>query len=96
MTTEMYGMPSNIDYTMVDPADERIRPGFGHFGGFGGFGRPGFGFGRPGFGFGGFGFGVPFLTGLAAGALLTPGYGYGYGYPYYPPYPYPYPYYPWY
>jgi hypothetical protein len=36
------------------------------------------------------------LTGLAAGALLTPGYGYGYGYPYYPPYPYPYPYYPWY
>jgi hypothetical protein len=120
MSTEMYGMPTNVDvnYNMVDPADERIHGGFGHGGfghggfghfggfghggfgrpgfGFGGFGRPGFGFGRPGFGFGGFGFGVPFLTGLAAGALLTPGYGYGYGYPYYPPYPYPYPYYPWY
>jgi hypothetical protein len=105
MNTEMYGMPTNIDvnYNVVDPADERIHGGFGHFGGFG---RPGFGFGgfgRPGFGFGGFGrrpfgfgfgFGIPFLTGLAAGALLTPGYGYGYGYPYYPPYPYPY--YPWY
>jgi len=101
MSTEMYGMPNNIDvnYNVMDPNDERIRPGFGHFGGFhGGFGRPGFGFGfgRPGFGFGfgrpgfGFGFGVPFLTGLAAGALLTPGW--GYGYPYYPPYPY----YPWY
>lgn len=62
------------------------RPGFG----FGGFGRPGFGFGgfgRPGFGFG---FGLPFVTGLAAGALLTPRpYPY-YGYPPYgyPPYPY--------
>ncbi|MED4017524.1 hypothetical protein [Sutcliffiella cohnii] len=54
------------------------RPGFG-------FGRPGFGWGRPGFGWGfpgfGFGFGFPFLTGLAAGALLTPRF-------YYPPYPY--------
>jgi hypothetical protein len=64
-----------------------------------GFGRPGFGFGRPGFGFGRPGFGFPFATGfiggLAAGALLTPGYGYGYPYyPYYPPYPYPY--YPYY
>lgn len=64
-----------------------------------GFRRP-FGFGGPGFGFGGPGFGFPFATGflggLAAGALLTPGYGYGYGYPYpyYPPYPYPY--YPYY
>ncbi|WP_191559828.1 hypothetical protein [Metabacillus idriensis] len=65
------------------------------------FRRP-FGFGGPGFGFGGPGFGFPFATGflggLAAGALLTPGYGYGYGYgypyPYYPPYPYPY--YPYY
>lgn len=49
-----------------------------------GFGRPGFGrpgFGRPGFGRPGFvgpwfgpfgGFGLPFLTGIAAGALLTP------------------------
>lgn len=51
------------------------RPGFGRPG----FGRPGFGrpgFGRPWFGgpwFGGpFGFGLPFITGLAAGALLTP------------------------
>ncbi|WP_226670563.1 spore coat protein [Metabacillus litoralis] len=75
-------------------SNERIRPGFG-FGrpGFG-FGRPGFGFfpgigfGRPGFGLGGFGFGFPFLTGLAAGALLTPRP--LYPYPYYPPYPYPY------
>ncbi|MDQ0856863.1 spore coat protein [Bacillus sp. V2I10] len=63
------------------------------------FGRPGFGFGRPGFGFGRLGFGFPFATGfiggLAAGALLTPGYGFGYPYyPYYPPYPYPY--YPYY
>jgi hypothetical protein len=124
MSTEMYGMPTNIDvdYNMVNPTDERIHGGFGHGGfghggfghggfghggfghggfGHGGFGRPGFGFGRPGFGFGGFGrpgfgfgFGLPFLGGLAAGALLSPGY--GYGYPYYPPYPYPYPYYPWY
>lgn len=84
------------------------RPGFG-FGGFGrpfgfGFGRPfGFGFGRPfGFGFGrpwgwGFGgFGLPFLGGLAAGALLSPWAfgGYGYGYPY--GYGYGYPYYGWY
>jgi hypothetical protein len=114
MSTEMYGMPNNIDvnYNMVNPADERIHGGFGHGGfghggfghggfGHGGFGHGGFGFGRRPFGFGfggfgrpGFGFGVPFLTGLAAGALLTP----GYGYPYYPPYPYPYPYpyYPWY
>ncbi|PGT80606.1 MULTISPECIES: hypothetical protein [Bacillaceae] len=70
--------------------DERFGFGFGRPGfGFGrpgfGFGRPfGFGFGRPGFGFGGpfgFGFGFPFLTGLAAGALLAPR-------PlYYPPYP---------
>jgi hypothetical protein len=74
----------NIDYN-----DQRriIGPGFG-------FGRPGFGFGRPGFGFGrpGFGFGLPFITGLAAGALLRPR-PYPYYYPY-PPYPYPpYPYY---
>ncbi|MBM7604105.1 hypothetical protein JOC75_002078 [Metabacillus crassostreae] len=66
-------------------SDERIRPGFG-------FGRPGFG--RPGFGFGGFGFGFPFLTGLAAGALLTPRplypYPYYTPYPFYPPYQYPY------
>ncbi|WP_240795482.1 hypothetical protein [Aquibacillus halophilus] len=47
----------------------------------------------------GFGFGAPFLTGLAAGALLPPPYGYPYPpypppYPPYPPYPYPpYPYY---
>jgi hypothetical protein len=53
-----------------------------------GFGRPGFGFGRPGFGFP---FATGFIGGLAAGALLTPGFGYGYPYyPYYPPYPYPY------
>jgi hypothetical protein len=75
-----------MNHTGFDPQDHRI------------FGRPGFGFGRrPGFGFGGFGrpgfgFGVPFLTGLAAGALLTPR---PYYYPYYPPYPYPY-YYPYY
>nr|WP_040208066.1 hypothetical protein [Neobacillus jeddahensis] len=69
----------------VNFADQRIRPGFGHFGGFGrpfgfgGFGRPfGFGFGRPF----GFGFGVPFLGGLAAGALLSGPYGFGYPYPY--------------
>ncbi|MCL6570164.1 MAG: hypothetical protein K6T88_00580 [Bacillus sp. (in: Bacteria)] len=95
MNTEMYGMPANIDahYRMINQADERILPGFG---------RPGFGFGRPfgfrrPFGFG-LGFGLPFLGGLAAGALLSAPY--GYGYPYYPyPYPYPYPpypYYPWY
>lgn len=81
--------------------DERL--GFGEIGsGFGfrpglGLGRPGFGFGRPGFGrpgfgfgFGrsGFGFGLPFLTGVAAGSLLTPR-----PYPYYAPYA-PYPYYP--
>lgn len=76
----------NINYN-----DQRriFGPGFG-------FGRPGFGFGpglgfgRPGFGFGGVGFGLPFVTGLAAGALLTPRpYPY-YGYPPYgyPPYPY--------
>jgi len=78
-----------------------------------GFGRPGLGLGRPGSGFGfspgvgfgrpGFGlgrpFGYPFLTGLAAGALLRPPYPYYYPYPPYPyyypvptPYPYPYPY----
>lgn len=53
--------------------------------------RPGFGFGfgRP------FGFGIPFLTGLAAGALLSPGFGFHFHpYPYFYPYPYPYPY-PW-
>ncbi|RIW29385.1 spore coat protein [Bacillus salacetis] len=65
--------------------DQRVfgRPGFG----FGGFGRPGFGFGfgRPF----GFGFGFPFLTGLAAGALLAPR-PYYYPYPYYPYAPYPY------
>lgn len=50
--------------------------------------------------FPGIGFGLPFLTGLAAGAILAPGPGFGYGYPYrpfrpylYPPYPYMYPYY---
>jgi hypothetical protein len=44
--------------------------------------------------FPGFGFGIPFLTGLAAGALLTPGYP-PYPYPPYPPYPsYYYPPYP--
>jgi hypothetical protein len=78
--------------TNVQPYEQdlRIRPGFGYGR------RPGFGrrpWGRPGFG----GFGLGFLGGLAAGALLTPGYGYGYGYPYYAPYqPYPYPYYPYY
>ncbi len=78
----------NINY---DDQRRIIGPGFG-FGrpgfGFGGFGRPGFGFG--GFGRPGFGFGLPFVTGLAAGALLTPRpYPY-YGYPPYgyPPYPY--------
>src|SRR4051812_49538249 len=100
MNSEMHFLPNVYSQeNQVGNPDERIgRIGFGGFGrpgfGFGGFGRPGFGFGgfgRPGFGFG---FGFPFLTGLAAGALLTPGY--GYGYPYYPPYPYPYPYYPWY
>ncbi|MEH7120748.1 hypothetical protein V7128_25565, partial [Neobacillus vireti] len=52
----------------------------------------GWGFGRPwGWGFGGFG--LPFLGGLAAGALLTAPFAYGYGYPYFG---YPYPYYPYY
>ncbi|TYS12765.1 spore coat protein [Rossellomorea vietnamensis] len=76
-----------VNHHGINPNDQRIffgRPGFG-------FGRPGFGFGRPGFGFGrpgfGFGFGVPFITGLAAGALLTPR---PYYYPPYPYYPYPY------
>lgn len=75
---------------------ERILPGLG-LGGIGsGFGYlPGLGFGGPGFGIGRpFGFGLPFLTGLAAGALLTPRPIYPYPYPPYPPYPYPpYPYY---
>jgi hypothetical protein len=86
MNTEMYGVPNTTDvhYGMINPEDQRIFGGFGHGFGFGR--RPFFGFGRRPFGFG---FGIPFLTGLAAGALLTPGYGY------YPPYPYPYPYYPW-
>ncbi|GGM38319.1 hypothetical protein GCM10011351_25570 [Paraliobacillus quinghaiensis] len=36
------------------------------------------------------GFGFPFLTGLAAGAILAPRPRYPYPYPYpYPPYPYP-------
>ncbi|MBP3950954.1 spore coat protein [Bacillus suaedae] len=77
--------------------DQRFGLGYGA-----GFGRPGFGrpgFGRPGFGRPGYGnrypFGLPFLTGLAAGALLTPRPVYGYPYPPYP-YPYPYPYYPYY
>ncbi|MFD1019910.1 spore coat protein [Thalassobacillus hwangdonensis] len=82
-----YIEPSFDDYSF-EQEDERFigrRPGFG-------FGRPGFGFGfgRPGFGYGfgrPFGFGFPFLTGLAAGALLSPGFGYGYPYAY-PPYPY--------
>lgn len=84
----------NINYQDFRQERRIGRPGFG-FGGFGsGFGRPGFGvrpglgFGRPGFGFG---FGLPFVTGLAAGALLTPRpYPYPYYYPPYPPYPYPY------
>ncbi|WP_128755894.1 spore coat protein [Bacillus sp. LL01] len=81
----------NINYNFRQ--DQRRIPGFG-LGGFGsGFGvRPGLGFGRPGFGRPGFGFGfgLPFVTGLAAGALLTPR-----PYPYYPYYPYPpYPYQP--
>ena len=72
------------------PTDERIRPGFG-------IGRPHFGIGRPH----GFGFGLPFITGLAAGALLSPGYPYLYPYSFYPPFPpylpylYQYPYYGW-
>lgn len=83
-------MNSNVEITNdVEPTEEGIR-GFGHFGGFHhGFGRPfyhPYGYGRPFYGFG-----VPFAAGLAAGALLTPGYGYGYPYypyyPYYPPYP---------
>jgi hypothetical protein len=89
----------NTEMIQLDQ-DSRLHHGFGHFGGFGhGFGHFGV-FGRPGFGFGGFGrpfgfgFGLPFLGGLAAGALLSPwyGYGYGYGYPYYgyPYYSYPY------
>ncbi|MCH6268906.1 hypothetical protein [Neobacillus citreus] len=67
-------MPSHtivdINHHITDPSDPRIQHGFGH-GGFhhGGYGHYG-------------GFGAPFLTGLAAGALLSP-YGYGYGYPYY-------------
>jgi hypothetical protein len=102
---KMYtGMPVDKNYDMVNPGDERIRPfgfGFGRPFGFG-FGRPfGFGFGRPfGFGFGPWGFGLPFLGGLAAGALLAGpwgygypyGYGYGYGYPYGYDYGYGYPY----
>ncbi|MBM7660631.1 hypothetical protein JOC85_001403 [Bacillus mesophilus] len=86
----------NYIYNAYRSNERIIRPGFG-------FGRPGFGlgfgpglgffpgpgFGRPGFGIGRpFGFGFPFLTGLAAGALLTPR-------PFYP-YPYPYPPYPFY
>ena len=60
-------------------SDERIFPGIG-------FGGPGFGVGSP------FGFGFPFLTGLAAGALLTPRPPYYYSYPPYPYSAYPYPY----
>ncbi|WP_251549574.1 hypothetical protein [Neobacillus muris] len=57
----------------LDPNDARLHHGFGHFGGFG----------RPwGWGFRPWGFGFPFLTGLAAGALLSP-FSYGFGYPYY-------------
>ncbi|WP_113927139.1 spore coat protein [Bacillus sp. P14.5] len=70
----------HVNHFGFNPNEQRRfigRPGFG-------FGRPGFGFGRPGFGVG---FGVPFLTGLAAGALLTPR---PYYYPPYPYYPYPY------
>ncbi|MFB1051892.1 hypothetical protein, partial [Paraliobacillus sp. JSM ZJ581] len=73
------------------PQNYHRRPGFGFGGPFSGFGAfPGPGIGRPGFGFGSplIGFGVPFLTGVATGALLTPGYGPGYGYQPYPPYPY--------
>jgi len=96
----------NIEYydenlKQYDLADDRIRPGLGlgrPGSGFGflpgaGFGRPGLGLGRP------FGFGLPFLTGLAAGALLRPPYPnyypyqpYPYYYPVPSPYPYPYPY----
>ena len=65
------------DVNTHDQNDERI-------GSMGiGFGRPGFGlggFGRPGFGFGGFG--LPFFTGLATGAVLSP----GWSYPVYQPY----------
>ena len=75
--------------------DVRLAGGIG--GPFSGFGvLPGYGFGRPGVGLGGVG--LPFLTGIAAGALLTPRrrtpYPYPvYPYPQYPPYPYPqYPY----
>lgn len=73
-----------MNFHGIDPNDERIL-GLG-YGGFG-YGRRPFGFGRRRFGFG---FGVPFLTGLAAGALLTPRPYYPYPYPYYPYYPYPY------
>jgi len=68
------------------------RLGFGRFGSGFGF-SPGLGFGRAGFGLGrGFGFGLPFLTGIAAGALLAPRPAYR-PFPVYPPYPYPpYPY----
>lgn len=84
-----------------EQSDERIGlggigSGLGFFPGLG-FGRPGFGrpgFGRPGFGRPGFGFGLPFLTGLAAGAILTPRPiprpFYPAPYPIYNPYQYPY------
>jgi hypothetical protein len=75
-----------VNYHGFDSNDERIL-GFGY--GRPGYGRRPFGYGRRPFGFG---FGVPFLTGLAAGALLTPRPYYPYAYP---PYPYPY-YYPYY
>lgn len=73
MTTETQWLPTPYTHPQeiaVNPQDERI------------FGRPwGWGFGRP-FGFG-FGFGLPFLGGLAAGALLARPWGYGFGgYPY--------------
>ncbi|WP_269845708.1 spore coat protein [Salipaludibacillus keqinensis] len=76
------------NYHHYQSTDERFIPGLGLGGPGSGFGfSPGLGFGGPGFGIGRpFGFGFPFLTGLAAGALLTPRPPY-YPYPPYPPYP---------
>ncbi|NRD76107.1 hypothetical protein HPT25_01115 [Bacillus sp. BRMEA1] len=71
----------SAEHVYLDP---RVHHGYGHFGHYGGYGHPwGWG-GRPF----GYGFGLPFLGGLAAGALLSAPYAYGY------PSPYPYPYYP--
>jgi hypothetical protein len=80
--------------------------GIGHVGGFGGVGHVGHGSGVGGsVGGAPVGGGVPFVEGLAAGALLAGPYygggygydgyyGYDYGYPGYAPYPAPYSYYP--